>query len=44
MEEETLICPICGNETDELIDTEGMINGSIGDCCEQCLEDYDIGR
>lgn len=42
--EEIKTCPICGQETDELIDTEGMINGSIGEVCEQCLEDYDIGR
>ena len=42
--EEITICPLCGEETDELIDTEGMINGSIGEVCEQCLEDYDIGR
>ena len=41
-EEETLICPICGNETDELFDTEGKINGGIGECCEQCLTDFDI--
>lgn len=42
--EETIICPLCGEETDELYDTEGMINGSIGEVCEQCLENYDIGR
>lgn len=41
--EEVLICPICGEETDKLIDTEGMLNGSIGYCCEQCITDYDIG-
>lgn len=42
--EEIVICPLCGEETDELIDTEGMINGSIGEVCEQCLKNYDIGR
>lgn len=42
--EEIVICPLCGEETDELIDTEGMINGSIGEVCEQCLENYDIGK
>jgi len=41
--EEEKICPICGQATYELIDTEGMINGSIGLCCDQCVEDYDIG-
>lgn len=40
--EELLICPICNNETDELIDTEGMVHGGIGYSCEQCLEDLDI--
>lgn len=44
MGKEEIICPICGEETDELIDTEGMINGGIGEVCEQCIEDYDIGR
>lgn len=42
--EEQVICPICGQATDELIDTEGMINGSIGEVCEQCMEDYDVGK
>ena len=41
--EEVYICPICGEEVDELFDTEGMINGGIGYVCEQCLEDLDIG-
>ena len=36
---EIIICPNCGNETDELIDTEGMINRGIGEVCEQCIED-----
>lgn len=38
-------CNICKEwfEEDELIDTEGMINGSVGKVCEQCLEDNDIG-
>lgn len=43
-EDEKVICPLCGEETDELIDTEGKINGSIGEVCEQCYEDYDIGK
>lgn len=38
-----IICPSCGNETDELIDTEGMVNGGIGEVCEQCIEDNEIG-
>jgi len=38
-------CNICKEwfEEDELIDTEGMVNGSVGHVCEQCLEDCDIG-
>lgn len=37
-------CDICGNEykEEELYDTEGMINGGVGFCCEQCLIDNDI--
>jgi len=42
--EDKEICEICGIETDELYDTEGCINGGVGMVCEQCLEDYDIGR
>ncbi len=38
-----ILCPLCGQAVEELIDTEGMINGGIGECCQQCLEDYDIG-
>lgn len=37
-------CPICGFDTDELIETDGMINGGIGECCLQCLEDYEIEK
>lgn len=44
MMEEIIICPMCGEETDELYDTEGMVHGSIDEVCEQCLENYDIGR
>ena len=44
MEDEMITCPLCGEETNELIDTEGLINGGIGLVCEQCLEDNDIGR
>jgi hypothetical protein len=44
MKKEEIVCPICGEETDELIDTEGMVHGGIGEVCEQCLENYDIGR
>ena len=36
-------CEICGEKAEELIDTEGMINGGIGKVCEQCLEDGNIG-
>ena len=43
--EETLYtCPQCGELVEELIDTEGMLNGGIGYCCKQCIEDYDIGN
>ncbi len=37
-------CPECGQLVfeDELIDTEGMVNGGIGKVCEQCIEDKDI--
>lgn len=39
-------CDICGYiyEEEELTDTEGMVNGSIGYLCEQCMEDNDVGR
>lgn len=39
-------CPICNElcPEDDMIDTEGMVNGGIGEVCEQCLEDNDIGR
>ena len=38
-------CDICDKlcEIDDLFDTTQMINGGVGDVCEQCLEDYDIG-
>lgn len=37
-------CDLCGCDAleNELIDTEGMINGGVGCVCQQCLEDYDI--
>lgn len=37
-------CEICQGlyNDDELIDTEGMVNGGVGKVCEQCLEDNDI--
>lgn len=37
-------CDICGEEflEEDLVDTEGMINGSVGLACEQCMEDCDI--
>ena len=43
-DEEKKTCSICQEEffEDELIDTEGMINGGVGMVCEQCLEDNDI--
>ncbi len=42
--EELMQCDICGEffEEDELIDTDGMVNGSVGYVCEQCLHDNDI--
>lgn len=42
--EELEKCDLCGCEIplDDLIDTEGMINGSVGLACEQCIEDCDI--
>lgn len=42
--EELGACAICQEwfEKDELIDTDGMINGSVGYVCEQCLQDNDI--
>lgn len=42
--EELRKCDICDEwfSEDELEDTEGMINGSVGWCCEQCIEDRDI--
>ena len=43
-EEVLYTCPQCGELVEELIDTEGMLNGGIGSCCSQCIEDYDIGR
>ena len=37
-------CDNCGEliPTDELEDTTEMINGGIGYCCEQCIEDCDM--
>lgn len=35
-------CDCCGNYFEELIDTEGMVNGGIGYLCEQCCKDGDI--
>lgn len=42
--EELMVCNICHEYflENELIDTEGMLNGSVGYCCEQCMEDCDI--
>lgn len=37
-------CPQCGELVEELVDTEGMLNGGIGKVCHQCIEDYDIGN
>ena len=42
--EDVYECDICGEEVEELIDTEGMLNGGVGCVCAQCLEDNDIGR
>lgn len=35
-------CAVCEEWFEELIDTEGVLNGGIGDCCSQCCEDADI--
>ncbi|MDE6284218.1 MAG: hypothetical protein K2M17_00525, partial [Bacilli bacterium] len=43
MEEELMKCSTCGAEVEELIDTEGKLNGSIGEVCSQCYQDFDIG-
>ena len=43
-EEVLYTCPQCGELVEELIDTEGMLNGGIGKVCHQCIEDYDIGN
>lgn len=42
--EELKQCPLCEEwfEEDELIDTEGLVNGSVGYVCEQCFQDNDI--
>lgn len=39
-------CDICGEiwHEEDLIDTEGMINGGCGICCPDCVENGDIGR
>ena len=36
------LCECCGEWVDGLTDTEGMMNGSIGMVCDQCLENNDI--
>lgn len=43
--EELRQCDICREwyREEDLTDTDGMINGSVGYCCEQCIEDGDIG-
>lgn len=42
--EEAERCEMCGQwfNLDELVDTEGMVNGGIGYCCDDCCEDGDI--
>ena len=35
-------CDCCGNYFEELIDTEGMVNGGVGYLCEQGCKDGDI--
>lgn len=42
IEDDTLKCDVCGEECDYLIDTYGLINGSIGYICQQCADDFDI--
>lgn len=43
-EEVLYTCESCGELVEELVDTEGMLNGSIGKVCHQCIEDLDIGN
>ena len=43
-EEVLYTCPQCGELVEELFDTEGRLNGGIGSCCSQCIEDLDIGN
>lgn len=40
------ICPICDEPCPEndMIDTEGMVNGGIGTICPDCAENGDVGR
>lgn len=40
------ICPICNElcPEDDMIDTEGMVNGGIGTICPDCAENGDVGR
>lgn len=42
--EELSKCDLCDEwfEEEALIDTDGMVNGSVGYVCEQCLHDNDI--
>jgi formylmethanofuran dehydrogenase subunit E len=42
--EDVYACDICGEEVEELIDTEGMVNGGIGTICPDCAENGDVGR
>lgn len=39
------ICPICAEPCpeDDMIDTEGMVNGGIGTICPDCAENGDVG-
>ena len=41
--EELKQCDLCGEWVEDLTDTYGMVNGSVGKVCDHCLENYDIG-
>lgn len=41
LEDKYYVCPMCGEETPEdyQVDTDGLVNGSIGIVCQQCWDD-----
>lgn len=42
--EELMQCELCKEwvKEEDIYDTEGMVNGSVGYACSQCIEDNDI--